>query len=513
MQVLPFVQVRELAPSASYYAAITQPLGLRYISASPSSIVFGDASSGPLFEVKQRTDSEPQPCRLILSAKSIAAVAAFHSAALRANPALEDAGPNTNYIHLNQNSNIPGESVARVRDFDANIMEVVHGSAPDYSASKSQVGSVVSRHSSAQEVSRVLDWNLDVGTTAVASRTSAGSIAPSTTVFQRSVTTSTVESTPRENPQGSSISSVLGAVFGVAVGAAVGGAMTYSMMKNEQQQREPVAFQGYEQPPPINRRATYPDQVPPADNRSRYYPPSSYTGARSRVVEELDDRASRHSSQYTTGTSRTRGRSETGSTRRPPLMITDYEHRSNAGSKVGGGDAPKLLMDAEHRSVASCSKDNRSHAGSRHNNTPRRHSPPDADLRSYVGARHASSSSRPRDADADTYVSARSERSSATVRQAAAPRSATVETAPPSRAPSQAGSRYSGATVKGGPGGGGGSSSSSRRAPSQVSLSARSSMAPPESHFGWDDDMVSIAPSDSISNIGARPPRWSSQRV
>ncbi|KAI1759267.1 hypothetical protein GGR53DRAFT_165456 [Hypoxylon sp. FL1150] len=510
MQVLPFFQVSDLPPSASFYAAITQPLGLRYISATPSSIVFGDATSPipePVFEVKKSVGADtlpPQPCHIILSAKSPSAVSAFRTAALRANPDLQDCDVNSNYFQPSHSLELTGESRARISDFDGNIMEVVHGSRPGYSAS--QAGSAVHRDS--HEVSRVLDWNLDVDSHSVASRSVAGtatpgSVAPSAvgsraasgapySFLQRSVTTSTVETLPRENSKGLGTSAIVGTVLGMAVGAAVGGALTYNMMKNDPQ-REPQAFQ-YEQPPPFSRRSTAPDPYP--SNQPRYieyppgkYPPSSYTGARSRAVDELDDRASRHSSHYTTG-SKSRGRSEVSSARRP-LMITDHEHRSNAGSKHG--DSPKLLAEAEHRSTASsrhAADHHSSHAGSR---SSAKHSP-ESDLRSYVSSRHASSS-RPRDPEVETYVSARSDR---TVR----PSPARVETAPPSRAPSQAGSRYSSNTVR-----------PVRPAPASRAhshLSAARHVPQPESSVGsssssadW-EDVCSVAPSDSISNVGIR---------
>ncbi|KAI0836129.1 hypothetical protein F5Y06DRAFT_110167 [Hypoxylon sp. FL0890] len=508
MQVLPFIQVKDLAPSASFYAAIAQPLGLRYISASPSSIVFGDSTSPipePVFEVKQNAYFQPlKPCRLILSANSPSVVSAFHTAALRANPDLEHASANVNYLHLHSYSDPSSESCARIRDCDGNIMEVVHGSIPDYAAS--HAGSAVRRHqSSSQQVSRVLDWNLDVGTTSVPSRSVAGSTAGSRatdgepyTFLRKSVTssTSTVESSPHENQNGLSATTMVGSLLGVAVGAAVGGALTYNMLKGD---RERVA---YEAAPPFTRRQTYPDNY--SDNRPRYYPPTSYGGGysqaggpKSRAVEEIDDHASRHSSHYTTG-SRARGRSEAGSTRRP-LMIADHEYRSNAGSKHS--DSPRMLTEAEHRSSSGSkhSSDSRSHTGSRHSAAPTRHSP-ESDRRSYVSSRHASP--RHRDVEAESYVSARSEKSAGTVRPVR-PSAASVETAPPSRAPSRAPSRYSAATAR--PAG-----------PSRVQshhsyISARDVPLPGSyvgssqvSQVGWDDDASSVAPSDSISNIGNR---------
>ncbi|KAI2627505.1 hypothetical protein GGR54DRAFT_416899 [Hypoxylon sp. NC1633] len=503
MQVLPFIQVRDLPPSASFYAAVAQPLGLRYLSADTSSIVFGDASSPtpePVFEVKKRIGGENQPvqpCHLILSASSKSAVSAFHAAALRANPDLQHGDANFNSIRLHDNPDSGGESQARIGDLDGNIMEVVHANRADYAAN--HAGSAVRRsQSSSHEVSRVLDWNLDVGTASVPSCSVAGSVASSSTVgsrtanegpytsslLRKSVTAPAAEASPHENSKGLSTSAVVGTVLGVAVGAAVGSALTYSMMKND---RERVAFQ--EEMPPFIRRATFPDQYP--DNLPRYYPPASYAGGysqagcpRGRVLEEIDDRSSRHSSHYTAG-GKSRGRSEAAASTRRPLMIADVEHRSNAGSRHG--DSQRLLMDAEIRS----------NAESKHAAAPSRRSP-EPDLRSYASSRHTAL--RPREAEVETYVSARSDRSTSTIRPTRP--SAMVETAPPSRAQSKAGSRYSSATVRPlGP----------SRTPSHTS--ARNIPLPESyagsSQSGWEDDTGSVAPSESISNYGSRPSKRS----
>ncbi|KAL7620009.1 hypothetical protein AAE478_010558 [Parahypoxylon ruwenzoriense] len=498
MQVLPFVQVSDLPIAASFYAAVTQPLGLKYISAAASSIVFGEADSptaGPVFEVKKcpGADYQPlQPCRLVLSAKSPSIVSAFHSAALRANPETT-----TNYLHIHERLDCRGESRAKIGDPDGNIMEVVHLGYPDHSGS--QAGSVLRRtQSNSQTVGRVLDWDLDVPMS-TPSRSIAGSTAASSrasdnspfSLLQKGLAAATAGNSPRENSRGYSTGAVVGTVLGVAVGAAVGGALTYTMMKSDRE-RTP---QQYEMPPAFPRRSTFPDQYP--DNRSRYvddrgskrhqYPPSSYGysqagGVKNRMIEELDDRASQHSSHYTTG-SRSRGHSEASSTRRP-LMIADAEHRSSASSKYS--DSPKLLADA----------DRRSNAGSRY--TSRRS--PESEYRSHSGSKHTAS--RPRDAEVETYVSARSEKSASTLRAPYPSDRAGSESVPRSRAPSKAGSRYSSATIK---------PSASHRAPSHAS--ARH-VPQPESSIGdddsaWDDDAGSVAPSDSISNVGVRHSRRS----
>ncbi|KAI5854100.1 hypothetical protein GGS23DRAFT_476660 [Durotheca rogersii] len=481
MQV-PFVQVTDLPTAASFYAAVTQPLGLRYLSAAGSSIVFGDIdSSNPVFEVKKSSGLDlqaPQPCRLVLKAKSSSAVSSFHAAAVRANP---DA--TTNYLHVHDKPGTSGESLARIEDCDGNVMEVVHHGYPDAN------GSALRRNlPTGQELSRAVDWDVESASSAP-SRTVAGSTASSRVVdsdpfsFLRgsAATPSSTESSRGDESKGFSASAVVGTVLGVAVGAAVGGALTYTMMKGD---RERVAYQEYETPPAFSRRATFPDPQP--DSRPRYvderasgrpppYPPSSsgYSQAsgRHRTVEELDDRSSRYSSHYTTG-SRSRGHSEASSTRRP-LMIANAERGSVASSKYS--EAPRSLADSEQRS----------HAGSRHSS---RRSP-DSEYRSYSSSKKAPS--RPREADAETYVSARSEKSTSTIRPGKA------DAIPRSRAPSKASSQYSSATIK---------APTVHRTQSHVSAK---NVPQPESTVGsesvWDDDDGSVAPSDSISNVGVRP--------
>ncbi|KAI0012406.1 hypothetical protein F4779DRAFT_64469 [Xylariaceae sp. FL0662B] len=538
MQVLPFVSVRDLPSSASFYSAITQPLKLRYISANSSSIVYGDTTSSPpdaVFEVKKvGANQQLRPSRLVLSAHSPSVVSAFRAAALRANPDLVIDGG--------------GDSRAVITDPDGNRMEVVHRSPPDNTSSYG--GSTVrGTQSTSEEVSRILDWNLGVANSvpskSVVPSAAGGALTPlePQPLMRRSLTTSTLEAPPRDPPRdtqkGLSTGAVIGTVLGAAaVGAAVGGALSYTMMRNDRQRTPHQEYDAQTS----QRRASYPDPHPnhrpryveiertvekihyPEENPSRSskkYPPSSRGArysqvdgpARSRVMEDIDDRASQRSSHYTTG-SRARRRSEAGSVRRP-LMITDVEHRSNSPSDRSA--APRLLMDAEYKSQAgskytglpkfTADDDRRSYASSKHTVTPSKHnaapSPSrhtaapsrymtETDYRSRASSRYTTV---PRPAEAETWVSARTDASASTIRPAA-PRMPTVETMPPTRAQSRAPTRYSTATARR-PG--------LSRTTSQYS--ARH-LDLPDSQAGWEDDIESVAPSDSISCIGNRQSRW-----
>ncbi|KAI2616859.1 hypothetical protein GGR54DRAFT_649273 [Hypoxylon sp. NC1633] len=444
-QVLPFVQVRDLPSSASFYSAITQPLKLRYISANSSSIVFGDTTSpypDPVLEVRKVGAGQPlRPSRVVLSAHSPSVVSAFRAAALRADPSLPVDSDGGNYVEIT--------------DFDGNKIEVVCRSSSGYP--------------DPYESSR---------TASISPAGSSLALRGSQSVMRRSHTTSTVQTTaPRDSPRGfgtsTSSSSSFGTVLGAAaVGVAVGGALTYAMMRNDRQR---APHQDFDPSPPttFHRRASYPDPQP-SSARPRYeieyppgsprkYPPPSY-GARyahahaqlegggggtrtSRALEDIDDRASRRSSHGHGTSSRARRSSEAGSARRP-LMITEAEHRSSTGSSSQHRDARKLLLGDDDDSRRS-----RSRAPSKYSATVTAGRPVDADRRS-------ASTARPR---------APSQHSTATATRAW-----------------RSGSRSRGTSY-----------ASARDVPL------------PESRAVWDegdddddDDAASVAPSDSISCVG-----------
>ncbi|KAI1438173.1 hypothetical protein GGR50DRAFT_641943 [Xylaria sp. CBS 124048] len=497
MQTLPFIQVKDLAPSASFYSAVLQPLGLRFVSHSSSSIVFGNPD--PVFEVKAVSAffSTPRPTRMVLSTGSPTAVTAFHAAAKRANPK-----GNAN-LTVRQNDGSGSESRATTADLEGNVIEVRHSP------------------SSRKDI-RIIDWNLDVpgslgdarssGDSAASSRPSlAAMLLPSEDetykLIRRSFTaSSSAESSPPPRPQHNSKSlstgSVLGTVLGaVAAGAAVGAGITYALSRRD---RDRSSLQEFEAPP-VQRRATYsssninsnlnPNSNPNQQTRYvemertvekvRYPEPSNFNppGYRPRpqrqespIVEDPDDRASRHSSS-----SRARDNSESRAPRKPLLLteeahksdvdlpildlprLTETEHRSPASSVNGHENVKAQLQaevfsrhhregsrssssktysqapehrshgssrsrhDDEHRSHTSSrtkhDDEHRSHGSSRskHDSERRSHtssrSKHDGDRRSHVSSRH-SSVRHQRDTDEETmsYVSARSEKTNNTIR-------------------------------------------------------------------------------------------------
>ncbi|KAI0891477.1 hypothetical protein F4806DRAFT_482665 [Annulohypoxylon nitens] len=382
-QVLPFVQVRDLPSAASFYSAITQPLKLRYISANSSSIVYGDTTTGvpkPVLEVRRAGSGSLRPARVVLSAQSPQILAAFRSAAIRADPDLP--------------IETDGRSRVELTDYDGNRIEVVCSGGEEYPRSygRSATSSVASRE-------------------------------PRAPGIRRSATISAMETPSRETPRsgmGASLSTLLGAA---AAGVAIGGAVTYAMMRND---RQPVAYQEYEAQGyaqnPYPRRSSVQD--PPSYQQPRYiedspskkYPPVSYgryaqleaPPARSRAPDDLNDGRSSHYG------GRGRRSSEAGSMRRP-LMIADGEY-STTGSRNGLGQ--RLLMDHEYRSQAD-GDDRRSYAPSKapskYTASPSK-APSKHRAESTYRGRDSSKVRAPRPVEAETYVSARTARSASTVR-------------------------------------------------------------------------------------------------
>lgn len=442
---------------------------------------------------------------------------------------------------------------AAEKDPDGNIMEVIYLPPSEYPENYS--GSTGrTANSSTKQISRIMTWNYDVAASDTAPQASFGyhapissSLAPSrrpgrfpdedmSPVIRRTVTTSTTLyepaeplASPRQNSSGLTTGALVSTLLGVAAAsAAIGAGVAYGAMKNER--RDEFA------PPSLQRRSTYPEQ--PLDARSRYSeygladrdqlaiadrrpPPTMLTryphsqGPRD-DGSLYDDGRSRHSSRYKTAGSAASVRtpSEVSSARKP-LLLTDAEHRSyvSVGSKHSHSSSARtseMMNDVPVMAGA------RSHASSRHTSASR--SPSKYSAAPPPSVRRSSTYD-----DADSFVSTHSRRSASTIR----PLQATVQTevTTPSLAPrSKAPSRVSGATAKtsAAPSRAGtyvsareaphGGSRAASRAPSHVSARR---LALPASGVGSrglvyeeeeeEDDLCSIAPSDSISCVGSRP--------
>ena len=510
MQSLPGVQVKNLPVSASFYSAITQPLGLHFVCANAGSIVFG--SPEPVFEVRTNPNP-PQPTRFVLSVTLPSVVPAFYAAARRAYPK-----GNSNIL-VNDENGLSGESRASATDPEGNVMEIVY-LPPDRAGSAART-----------KAPRVLDWNLDASTSSIGAARSVVSSAsqsrPGLATFmstpdeasyryiRRSLTTSTVQNTPPPEKEESS-KGITGAMMGMTLGAvavgAIGAGLTYAFLKKERERAPKQEFEA----PPFQRRATYPEphpqhqpryvelertvqekvrypeQYPPPPNpfsQSQPPPQPSYTTRRPEpsnppsppspphpLVEDIpDDRARRPGPS---------SRSRAGSPPKP-LMITETEHKSNVGSQIPEPPPHPIFNKSQLHAelfkkrervpshapsrapsqAPSKAPDARSHVSSRSRRDD------DDDRRSHAGSRHHSHRHR-HHRDAETHVSRRTERSSHTV----------VPAKSRSKGPS--------------------------RAPSYVS--AREIPTPPKDD-DWrdladDDDKASVAPSDSISCVGEERP-------
>ncbi|OIW26785.1 hypothetical protein CONLIGDRAFT_620774 [Coniochaeta ligniaria NRRL 30616] len=508
--MLPFLEVAHLPSSSSFYSAILQPLGLRYISIpeteSPSSssspsggpcITYGlSVPPTPVFQLRQV--GNPKPSRIVLTAQSRADVTDFQRYALRANPDIVPrATPNPGGAEPAGTQ----ESRAKVVDFDGNTMEVVYRPPPSDHASRYGGSTVRKTQSTSAEANRILNWNYGVAVSSpasvVRSRVPTPRYAQDDEPYKdlrRAVTTSSVAydptASPRQNSSGLSAGTVVGTLLGVAAGAAAGAAITYSMVKNDRARAPQQEFDA----PVFTRRSTFPDAHHSTDRSPRYvevertvqaarYPhdyapantrrsPPEYIARYSqggsikgsaRELEDLhDDTRSRHSSRHSRTGGSVRTRSEAATARRP-LLITETEHRSYVGS-----------------------------SSSKYGNTP-------PITRSTVQRSHTFDIS-----DRESYASARSQRTHSTIRPSPAP--VVPSAASPLVARSRTGSRLTTSTIHMPSQGQVSNAYSLSRAGSY--LSARNVPLPASavgsSHADRDDDDRSVVPDDSISCVGSR---------
>lgn len=537
--MLPFVEVSHLPSSSSFYSAITQPLGLKYISAADPvfslfgtpTITYGSATlpSTPVFELRQITPTAERPLkrsRVVLSANSPSVVRRFqqrvHEADGRAflddDRSLLGQAPGSESPAITADDwRLPVK--ASEADLDGNTMDVVYIPPPQYPEGYS--GSTVRKTSSSEgEISRIMTWNYDVAASDMASRSPVGPLTPVSSsmvsrhsarfpddegapVVRRTITTTSTafyEPTEptlsaRQNSSGLTAGTVVSTLLGVAAAsAAIGAGVAYGAMKHERMRSEP-------EPPSFQRRSTYPepptvhsqyseygpaardymsiaDRRPPPTLLTRYPHSQSPREAGSKY----DDSRSRHSSRFApAGASTARPRASEASSHRPPLLLTDGEH----GSYVSSSSKHTARTSEMDNNVVLAP---RSHASSH-----------------VSGARSIRRSSTydaaDRGRDRDSYVSSRSHRTASTVRGPAMQPTAQTELTSLVSRPKTA-SRVSRRAD---------SYASAREAPGRVSshVSARrvelprSGVGSSKAGYEQEDDVCSVAPSDSISCIGS----------
>lgn len=555
---LPFLEVEHLPSSSSFYSAVLQPLGLRYLGSERGHFpvsTYGNSSRDPILELHQVVASRDRPLkrsRIVLSAPSAVATDDAYEFALRANPDLRDEylrHPNEAYpaaggVTAQRRVSSSGGIHVVIIDFDGNIMEIVYQPPSQYPSHYN--GSTVRQtRSTSEEASRILTWNFDVAGSSLPSPVGPGTAFsgparaaprhssgypdddddedPQQPGLRRSLTTSNSNYEPtasaRENSTGLSAGAVVGTLLGVAAAGAAA-LTTYNMVKSDR--RSP--YQEYDSPPSFSRRSTSDRYDPYLDRKSRYAD-----------LDYPSDKA-RYSEDYPT----------TSDYRRPPPdYIARYSHVDSSRSRQIDDD---VYNDSRGRHLSSRSRSSATRPRSEAANDREPYSMGETEQRVWSSskpARHPPVVQRSYTFDTpdrETYSSSRTPKSNSTLR--ALPADPYLS---PSHSISQprSGSRVTTTTYKvtGAPRmyGREDSYSSSRYAPlpesrapayfsprdtytsprdvalpPSRSTSYYSSRQLPLSRSGsgrWeheeddDDDADSIAPSDSISCVGSRRSR------
>ncbi|KAK7745967.1 hypothetical protein SLS53_002687 [Cytospora paraplurivora] len=557
--MLPFFEVSHLPSSTSFYSAASQPLGLRYISAANSggsqSITYGLATSPsvPVFELRQVRPTVGRPLklsRIVFSAPSPEAVRDFQALARKVReedrksaqfgdqrpsryapetekPLLGVAAGRARTGH--DSEKLPDK--ARETDIDGNIMEVAYVPPSEYG--ERYGGSTIRKTQSTQgQVSRILNWNYDVASSesSLASPRRPGRFSDDeqASAPRRSVThtSSTMYEPAGLNSSGLLGPGALGTLIGVAAGAAIGAGLTYGVMKGGPQEAEVPTYHRttttttlpephqegrgrrseHDRPAKeLQYRDDYTivaDRRPPPTILTRYTHAPAPLG-RGREVDDAHDGRSRHPSRSKPAAlPSTRARSE-ASTSRKPLLLAEVEHRS--------------YVTPKHSDLEDVSQDQRGPVVSRQSSRSKRSvMEPQSIRRSktyHVGA------------GGDRYIPARSYGTTSTSR---GPPPADNQAELVSRPAPKPTSRGPAATLPDKPRRSN-SYASAREVPLTRTASYRSSrdVPPPASRTGmsyvparhvpqssgglgahhtpqWEDDVDSIAPSDSISCVGAR---------
>lgn len=158
---VPTIEVSHIPSAASFYAEVSQPLGISYLSASNLRVNFGWVSpattddNGPQPHVALSLQQSPayqvQRSSITLLADSREAVEAFYRKALFAN------SWQTGQVLEHS----PAESVAKVRDLDGNMLQAVYSPRAPGALPQRRVLDIETA-STPKEARRVLQWQHDV---------------------------------------------------------------------------------------------------------------------------------------------------------------------------------------------------------------------------------------------------------------------------------------------------------------------------------------------------------------
>lgn len=411
---IPVIVVSHLPSAASFYAAIAQPLGLQYLSASPGALHFGAVSenAGPtcVFTLQQAVavGVAPPRCHITLLAPSPAALSSFYKKSLLAHSAQTD--------HSFTES--ADEILARTKDLDGNMVDALYSS---------RRRPTIETASSPKEARRVLEWQHEVARSVAASEHSPPRSTVSSSTYReppagpstyrraesfppvhekphmRLMKRETVTTEHYRRPDEGGVSSGGGGsgggfngmkLVGTLLGAAAGAAVAYAMVSSE----SPPRRASYAAPSTYSIPArSYPraDERPPYVAQYTVAAPSHAPSSHSQ--RRLDERS--HVSQRT-------GRSEKHSTRE--------RSRSEVGSRYSH-ERPLTILPAPPRSHVSVSQaSHRSHHSDGRAVTAYHASAKDGESQSYVSARtHASKRSGKSDVK---YIASKAPSSATTVR-------------------------------------------------------------------------------------------------
>ncbi|KFY74850.1 hypothetical protein V499_05148 [Pseudogymnoascus sp. VKM F-103] len=281
--MIPTIEVSHLPSSSSFYAAVTQPLGIHFLCASPSSphsLHFGIPAQPSEILFTLTESHSPRPSTLSLTASNSTQVANFHALALESNTR-----HSTNLIQHSADT-----SVAKTTDHDGNMLEVRYARSTPRRGSVHAAPTTITTASTAKEARRVLDWQRDVARSIssqsptqsrdgsperamvlaqpVQEEAAPSQVAPPTEVpdarpaLLRSATTPMM--TAMYNEVSSALPERIGeglsaqAIIGTILGAAAGAAVAYAMVRSEEPEPQRPQLVTYFSAP----AAQFPQQAP-----------------------------------------------------------------------------------------------------------------------------------------------------------------------------------------------------------------------------------------------------------
>ncbi|KAG9237893.1 hypothetical protein BJ875DRAFT_452702 [Amylocarpus encephaloides] len=519
----PVLEVSHLPSAASYYAAITQPLGLQYLFASapsaPSAAVhFGtvaEIGDGVLpakivFSVCQSATPSPRLSQISLDAPSPKAVIDFHKQSESLNQ--------TYRHHTLQHKSAQGleDLVASTADFDGNMVQASYAS---HGPPRVGAPSSLETASTEKEAKRVLEWQEDVarsvsGAGEDQSRVSTSTYrepgagpgtfrraetfpAPSGRGIERHITTSeryrgthAPRPRPAEPERSTSGGMSTKAIIGTFLGAAAGACVAYAMVRSES-------------PEPAASAAAAPPAVPAPPTRSVSYVGG---GASRGPASTYSHRIEHNMVERIPARTLLSGRSDTQDVR--PRYVAQY---TAVGSHVRGLeriDEGSYISQTPSRSQRSHAQSSRARSksrghGSRYEQRPLEIMPPSSHVSSSHRS-HKSGASRHHE-KASTTVS-----SSSTHREDASYHSArSGSTVKPSGGGSKVSSHHVSAKSKSGSPSKAGSATTTIKleAGSKGGAKGASHVELPRSMASGVGYAESVAPSDSVSSIGSKMER------